>query len=72
MSRGFFRQEGSFMATSEARKRANKKYRDAHYKNIETRVSLNLYEKAREYIKANDLSMNALLNQAINKFLEKI
>lgn len=58
------------MALSEAQKKANKKWDSEHLKNGSYKMKIELYEAFEKYCIDNDISKNALISKAVEKYIE--
>lgn len=65
------RTRGVFMAVSEARKAANRRYTEKNYRQVKVNLPIALVEEFRATTKANGDSQAAIVRKAIEKYLGK-
>ena len=62
---------GYFMAVSEARKAANRRYTEKNYRQVKVNLPIALVEEFRATTKANGDSQAAIVRKAIENYLGK-
>lgn len=62
--------ENNILKTSEARRRANKKYSDIHYKTVTYKAKISDYEQIKAYADSKNISISKLCKLCVEYCME--
>lgn len=62
--------ENNILKTSEARRRANKKYSDIHYKTVTYKAKISDYEQIKAYSDSKNISISKLCKLCVEYCME--
>lgn len=62
--------ENNILKTSDARRRANKKYSDIHYKTVTYKAKISDYEQIKAFAKSKNISISKLCKLCVEYCME--